>query len=96
MSATETATKTASQSFPAASILGLLFVTAKIFHQIDWPWWIVLAPFWAPVAVLLVIMAVLLFVIGIVATVGALCEQHEKTQARKQSAGKVGPWGTRP
>lgn len=34
--------------------LGLIFVTLKLTDNIDWSWWWVLAPFWAP-AVLVVV-----------------------------------------
>ena len=33
------------------SLLGLLFVGLRLVGCIDWPWWVVLAPFWAPLAI---------------------------------------------
>jgi hypothetical protein len=34
-------------------ILGVVFITLKITHYIDWSWWWVTSPFWLPIAVLL-------------------------------------------
>ena len=31
--------------------LGIVFVTLKLMHYIDWSWWWVTAPFWGPFAV---------------------------------------------
>lgn len=44
------------------SLLGLLFVGLRLGGCIDWPWWAVLAPFWAPLA----------FVAALALLVGAL------------------------
>ena len=33
------------------SLLGLLFVGLRLGGCIDWPWWVVLAPFWGPWAI---------------------------------------------
>ncbi len=33
-------------------LLFLVLLTLKLLHQIDWSWWWVFAPFWAPFAVL--------------------------------------------
>lgn len=32
-------------------LLGLLFIALKLTGHIDWSWWWVLAPFWAPFAI---------------------------------------------
>ena len=32
-------------------VLGIVFVTLKLTHYIDWSWWWVTAPFWGPFAV---------------------------------------------
>ena len=39
-------------SFPM--LLGLLFVGCKLTGHIDWSWWWVTAPFWAPLSIVLV------------------------------------------
>jgi uncharacterized membrane protein len=31
---------------PVLSLIGLIFVTAKVFGFISWPWWLVLLPFY--------------------------------------------------
>lgn len=28
------------------TLLGIVFITLKLCHVIDWSWWWVLAPFW--------------------------------------------------
>lgn len=35
------------------SLLALLFIALKLTGQIDWSWWLVLLPIWAPVVALL-------------------------------------------
>jgi len=36
-------------------LLGIVFVVLKLTHVIDWSWWWVTCPFWAPAVVLLII-----------------------------------------
>lgn len=36
-------------------LLGVVFVTLKLTHVIDWSWWWVTAPFWGGIALLLAI-----------------------------------------
>jgi hypothetical protein len=43
----------------ASGLLGVLFVGLKLTHYIDWSWWWVTLPFWAPIAVVLVLLAVM-------------------------------------
>lgn len=38
----------------ALSLLGVVFVTLKLCGVIEWSWWWVTAPFWAPVAIVIV------------------------------------------
>lgn len=40
-------------------MLGILFIALKLTNCVDWPWWVVLAPIWGPVALLLVVFLVL-------------------------------------
>lgn len=35
------------------NVLGLIFVTLKLVHVIDWSWWYVTAPFWGPFGVVI-------------------------------------------
>lgn len=45
-------------SFPFLGILTVLFIGLKLTNQIQWSWLWVLAPLWAPIAVLFVILIV--------------------------------------
>jgi len=47
-------------------LLGLLFITLKLTEVIDWSWWWVLAPLWAPIAIGLSILLAVFLVIGLV------------------------------
>lgn len=38
--------------------LGILFIVLKLLGKIDWSWWWVLAPFWAP-ATLVILFGIL-------------------------------------
>ena len=49
-------------SISFGSALGLTFIALKIAGEVDWPWWLVLAPFWAGAA----------FVVGLFAAAFAL------------------------
>jgi hypothetical protein len=40
-------------------LLGLLFIGLKLIHVIEWSWWWVLAPLWAPWAL---VIAIFLFI----------------------------------
>ena len=39
----------------ACQALGIVFVTLKLMHYIDWSWWWVFSPLWIPTAILLTI-----------------------------------------
>ncbi len=39
---------------PFIGLLGLLFITLKLTGYIGWSWWLVLSPFWIPIAVSIV------------------------------------------
>jgi hypothetical protein len=45
--------------------LALIFITLKLCGVITWPWWIILAPLWGPVAFVLALAVILLVVAGI-------------------------------
>lgn len=38
--------------------MGIVFVTLKLCHVIDWSWWWVTAPFWGPAAAVLAMLFV--------------------------------------
>lgn len=43
-------------------LLGILFIALKLTNYVDWPWWVVLAPIWGPIALVLVIFLLLVLV----------------------------------
>lgn len=59
-------TETPRASFPILGILGLIFITLKLTGHITWSWWWVLAPFWAPFAVIIAI-AIIVFIVAMLA-----------------------------
>ena len=66
-------TKTEVYSGPSTlGLLGVAFVVLKLLHIIEWSWWWVLAPFWAPLA----LVAIILIIIGIV--IVATCAKSVK------------------
>lgn len=50
--------KAASNSFPFASILTLIFITLKLLGKITWSWWWVLSPAWISLALVVLLFAV--------------------------------------
>lgn len=40
-----------------ATMLTVLFVALKLLGVIAWPWWVVLIPFWGPIAFVMIIFA---------------------------------------
>lgn len=53
-------------------LLAILFIGLKLTGYIDWSWWWVLAPLWAPLAVVLGILAAMAIVAGIVGVVALI------------------------
>ena len=46
-------------------LLGLIFITLKLCHVIDWSWWFVLAPFWIGIVAWLIIVNIIFILIYI-------------------------------
>lgn len=42
-------------SFPFLGLLGLLFIGLKLTNFINWSWWWVTAPLWAPAGIFMVL-----------------------------------------
>lgn len=40
------------------TVLGLIFIVLKLVGTINWPWWIVLAPFWGQVLIFIGIVTI--------------------------------------
>lgn len=62
----------ASISIGFGGLLTIVFITLKLCHVIDWSWWWVLAPLWAPWVVILGVMLIVLAFLGVVAVVNAM------------------------
>lgn len=41
------------------AIIGTAFVVLKLCHVIDWSWWWVTAPFWAPAGLMIAVLTVI-------------------------------------
>lgn len=54
-------------SFPILGLLGVLFIGLKLTGHITWSWVWVLAPFWAPLAVVIAIF-VIAFIVAAIAS----------------------------
>lgn len=50
-------------------LLGIVFITLKLMHYIDWSWWWVTAPLWGGFVIALAILAIFGLVVGIDAVV---------------------------
>lgn len=48
-------------------LLGIVFITLKLMHYIDWSWWWVTAPLWGGFVIALAVLAVFGLVVGIAA-----------------------------
>lgn len=49
-------------------LLGVVFVTLKLLHVIDWSWWWVTLPFWGG----LVVVGVLFIIVAVLALIAAI------------------------
>lgn len=39
-------------------LLTILFIGLKLTHYVEWSWWLVLAPSWAPLVIMLIILTI--------------------------------------
>ena len=92
MSNTNTATATASKSFPILGLLGVILVVLKLnpggkldSAVEDASWWLVLLPFYLWFAILLFIIVVGLVVI----TIGYLNDERKLKKRRKENAKRL-------
>ncbi len=46
-------------------LLAIVFITLKLMGYITWSWWWVLAPLWAPLAVVLVIFLLIVLIAAV-------------------------------
>lgn len=53
----EGSTKTGGIGF--FGVLGIVFITLKLCGIIDWAWWIVLSPIWAPILIWFVLVLII-------------------------------------
>lgn len=47
-------------NLPIAGLLGIAFIVLKLCKVIDWSWWWVTAPFWAPLALFVAVFIIVL------------------------------------
>jgi hypothetical protein len=55
-------------------LLGIAFIVLKLVGTIDWSWWWITAPFWAPIAIVVGLLLLLMLFFGVAAGVVAVCE----------------------
>jgi hypothetical protein len=67
-------TQNAVVSIGFGGLLTLLLIAAKLWGQIDWSWWWVCSPLWAPTAAFIVGMAGALVVAGLFLCIGHVIE----------------------
>jgi hypothetical protein len=56
-------TSSSSNGIGVIGLLGIVFVTLKLTHVIDWSWWYVTAPFWAGFAFISVALVIYLLLV---------------------------------
>lgn len=61
----------------AGGVLGIVFVTLKLCHVIDWSWWWVTAPFWGGFVLVLGIALIVLIGTGLAALLIALSSRNK-------------------
>jgi hypothetical protein len=66
--------QTAGVSISFGALLTLLFIAAKLWGRVDWPWWQVFAPLWMPPAAILGVCAVIAVLAGLVWCIGSIGE----------------------
>jgi hypothetical protein len=66
-------------------VLAIIFVVAKLWDKVDWPWWLVLLPVWIVPAVLLVIAAVVLITGGLLMCFLHITEAYETRRNRRMN-----------
>ena len=47
--------RASSNGIGCGTVLFMIFLVLKLTHNIDWSWWLVTAPLWAPLAVVALI-----------------------------------------
>lgn len=70
-------------------LLTLVFVTAKLWGKIDWSWWWVTSPLWAPVLVVLGLCAVFAVIAGLLWCVGSIAETVQRNRRLRRAAARV-------
>lgn len=69
-----------------ASVLGLIFITLKLIHEIAWPWWWVLSPFWIVAALVL---AIFLIVLPVIVVQAALADPGKRRRSARKERGNL-------
>lgn len=62
-------------------LLGIIFVAAKLWGVINWSWWLVLAPFWAPTALVIIFVFCWILFVGMLFLIGSVITWVEGRRA---------------
>lgn len=66
------------------TILGFIFVIARILGLIDWSWWLVLLPIYGPTALVIGIILLVLLIIGCIFAGAAFLDWNDARKRRKR------------
>jgi hypothetical protein len=84
--------KTSSGGIGFCGILTIAFIVLKLTHYIDWSWWWVLSPLWAPLALFLIVLGGLYLIAFIKVTFFSTPKQKDQMKRIQEdmsrSAGK--------
>jgi hypothetical protein len=67
-----------SPSIGPLGLLGVILIFLKVAEVIDWPWWLVTAPFWAGPAFVMSGFLAMLVAVAVVAVVVMILELRNK------------------
>jgi len=89
---TNTATSSATVTFPLATVLVVLLAVAKtqnIYDLGDLSWWWVFAPYWLGFVVFLAVLAIIAVVLGFVAAGAALLDARDSRKRKKERLNRL-------
>ena len=75
---------TARGGVSVGTVLLILFVTLKLLELIDWPWWIVLSPLWAGLALVALLVVGGLTLVAIASGIVEWDRSLKRARARRR------------